>query len=294
MSEATAEDLKLLPDVPIESEMRVVGLDELPEDERLVGPAPRPEFVENVRRVGVIMPLLLRDTGRKGRLRYHVLAGRRRIKAARVVGIEGLKALVVAGDEEPGADQLSALDAALNNLADANRASEFLQIEKLAASGYTDRQIGLAIGLDAGQLKARLKLFNLIPELRAAFLSGRMLPSNAEAAARLKEPAQRRLLVPLNENGKVTGPDIKEVKKARQKSAVSATLSGMDLSSMPGADAVTQTNQKVDSERRALVLSGVSCLRAYFEDGTISFDDDATREAAFAVLEAAEREVSRG
>jgi ParB-like chromosome segregation protein Spo0J len=83
-----AEQLSLIPEKLVTPKARKVILTELPKD--LSGPEPEQGFLDSIRRVGFLHPIGLIEDGD----RYQVAYGRRRIRAARSLGLISIPALI--------------------------------------------------------------------------------------------------------------------------------------------------------------------------------------------------------
>jgi len=195
-----------------------VALDRLPPDEDLMGPPPDKAFVESVRRVDVLHPILIE--GVPDDPLFQVWAGARRIKAARIVGRATVPArLYPRGSLSP--DLVTIIE-------NAHRSDNALRghkaVENLRAALPDDAAICAATGLTLPELRARAKLDALHPALLAAARMGRIKETIALDAARLSTEDQEALAALLARNGKLTTADVKEARLAR-KSAEIASLS---------------------------------------------------------------------
>ncbi|GEM_PF-2624629 len=230
MDRLEMEQIPLLPETPLEFSSRDVPLASLPADAAMLGAAPDPALVASIRRHGVLQPvLLLRTVG--GAL--VVAEGRRRVKAARLAGLDVIPARVADGDD----DLAAAFALVAHGTRHDNPAAELDAIERLLALGATESVIAGVTGLRPQTIRQRLRLRQLDGELREALRLGRMAMGVAEQAAKLPESAQRRLAVRLDETGKVTAADVAAERQARAQEA-SAALPFFLLTASPTADEV--------------------------------------------------------
>lgn len=81
------QQLSLIPEKLVTPKARKVILTELPED--LMGPEPEPEFIESVRKFGILQPIGLVEGDP-----YQVAFGRRRLRAARALELISIPALI--------------------------------------------------------------------------------------------------------------------------------------------------------------------------------------------------------
>ncbi len=82
------QQLNLIPDKLVTPKARKVILTELPED--LLGPEPEQGFIASIQKYGFLQPIGLLEDGD----RYQVAYGRRRIRAARMLGLISIPSLI--------------------------------------------------------------------------------------------------------------------------------------------------------------------------------------------------------
>lgn len=278
--------MSLLPDLPLEVTPVEVELEDLPGNEWLGIQEPKAALIYSINSIGLMQPPILSpDPLREGK--WIVRAGRRRIKACRIVAADDptrsrIRAWVVEGGT---ADQLIALEEALNATAEPNRVEQFLHFETLMNRGYSIQQIASEIGVPQGTVKARLRLANLNPVLRQAMLNGLITPSNAEEAAKLKEKAQDRLATTLTYKGKLTAADVAEVKRTRHEEAVKTTFAELDFGDLAGIEDV----ESAEKSERETLKTGVEVLRSIIKHQKFPDNHLAGLEAVLALAEKEER-----
>jgi ParB/RepB/Spo0J family partition protein len=183
------EQLSLIPEKLISPKARKVVLTELPEN--LIGADPEPEFIESVRKYGILQPIVLIEQGDA----YQVAFGRRRIKAARTVGFISIPAHIY----PQGSMSAQVLTLIENRHRSDNLPAQLDAIATLRLSA-TPEEICLAVGMTQAELNKAIKLLNeLTPELREAMKEGRIKTTTAQKAAKLpiehqKELAQQDLI----------------------------------------------------------------------------------------------------
>lgn len=184
----------------------------LPPDDELKGPDPDAGFVADVKRRGVRYPIVVEWDGITGHP-VTVHDGRKRIKAARKAGFETIP---VEYSPDAGRIYLLGEGIALNQHRRDNPVSELAAIEEIyQTTGAPISEISKVLGLHPAKVSALMQLSALIPPLRDAFDLGHMAVTVAQAAAKLPEERQRELVPVLEETGKVTGPDVTDVKQVQ-------------------------------------------------------------------------------
>lgn len=215
----------LLPNEPnTECEMWWVQLDRLPTDEMLGPLKPDKSLKESVAMFGVRQPVPLVWDGAD----YTVVGGRRRIQAARAVGMSQIPALV--GTDSEG---MAALDAHLNSTVKPNPFSYLNVISEMYESGASEKAIAQATSLPLGTVRRlwNTKL-NLNHALYAAAQKGDIKFSVAEAAAKLSTSQQQNLEAVYQDAGKLTGKDVAEAKRVFHES-FQGEQTGLDFSDIP-------------------------------------------------------------
>lgn len=214
-----SDQLTLAPEKTPEPEDLLIDLRLLPPSEQLAGQDPDSKFIESVRKLGVLNPVLIADGTTTESLRYRLLDGRRRVKAAREAGLESIPARLIAVDAWHGE---AVLTLTANQQRSENAVSELEAIEALIDAGASEQDIYQATGTPIQRQRRLLKLRRLLPALYDAMDAGKVKPSVAEQAARLPECVQKELLHTLDEKGRLTAADIHEARVVEQSSAVEA------------------------------------------------------------------------
>jgi ParB/RepB/Spo0J family partition protein len=175
------------------------------------GDPPSNDFIYSVATHGFYQPILVRSTGQK-RQPYEVVAGRRRLAAAKLLGIP--VPAMVEGRKSVNAD-IAAL--AENFQRGENVIGDAKIVWRLLDGGYTEKQIAEASGLKIIQVRALRDMRKLRPELIEAVEDGKMRPWSARMAAR-QDPhtVQQRLVDILEENGQITADDVVNVRRDNQ------------------------------------------------------------------------------
>lgn len=184
-----------------------------------IGPAPEPVLEELIRAQGILTPLTL---ARRSSGRCELVAGRRRLRVARKLGLSVVPALVI---EYDGMTSVQALTDHASRRE--NPAADLAHIEALVQKGASFEAISKATGLQVKTIKQRLILGRLATDLREQFDRGRIAVTVAEAAARLPSEAQRGLVERFGMVGRLTAQDVRDA-KAAAKPAPPPMLTGFE------------------------------------------------------------------
>lgn len=150
------------------------------------GLAPSSEFVENVRLLGVLQPVLLAPRGVGEQ--HRVVAGRRRVMAARACGMDQVPAIVVRGN--PPASELNAARVSENQHRSANPLMEATAVSEMIGSGATINDVAQRLGIPAATVRRRAHLMGAHPLIRDMLQRGRVSVTVAEKVALLSQSAQ--------------------------------------------------------------------------------------------------------
>lgn len=207
------EQTDLLPDEGLTGELRMVPLDRIGRHHE----EPSDDFVENVRRLGLLQPVALIEPP-NGRSNFMIAEGRRRVGALRRLGRTEIPAYVF----PPGTTvtQAAAMTLSANVQRRANPVREFNAINSMVHRGMSEQQIAGALRIPLQTVRARMRLGNLSRHLRELFEQGALAPSVAERAARLDATRQEMLMNRYRASGRVTSTDVREVTQARDREAV--------------------------------------------------------------------------
>jgi ParB family chromosome partitioning protein len=166
-------------------------------------------IIPSVREKGILQDLIVR----KNNAGFEILAGRRRFYAAKVVesergAFEPIKCNVV----EPG-DDANALELSLiENVAreDVDELTQYEVYTRLIVLGRTPAQIALGQGVTEHQVRQRLALANLLPQIRDLFREGEIEAEDLQALTLATKTQQRVFLRLVAENDAPRGRTLKD------------------------------------------------------------------------------------
>lgn len=145
------------------------------------------ELASSIRELGLLQPLTVRR--REGR--WELVAGERRLRAARLAGLEEVPCLSVQTD-----GQASSLLALVENL----QRQDLHYFEEAAAiaayvkeSGATQEETAALLGRSPSAVANKLRLLRLSPACREILTSGGLTERHARALLRLEDESERLL-----------------------------------------------------------------------------------------------------
>ncbi|WP_295587211.1 ParB/RepB/Spo0J family partition protein [uncultured Oscillibacter sp.] len=143
------------------------------------------ELAESIRANGILQPLTVRRTGAG----WELVAGERRLRAAKLAGLARVPCLELEAD-----DRRSALLALVENL----QRQDLHYFEEAAAiaaylerTGVTQEEAAAALGRSPSALANKLRLLRLSPACREVLISAGLTERHARALLRLEDEEER-------------------------------------------------------------------------------------------------------
>jgi len=144
------------------------------------------ELSSSIRRHGILQPLTVRRCGEE----WELVAGERRLRAARMAGLETVPCIEAEVDEEE-----SALLALIENL-QRRDLHYFEEAEAVAdyirRSGVTQEEAAALLGRSPSAVANKLRLLRLSPDCREILTNSALSERHARALLRLEDEAERR------------------------------------------------------------------------------------------------------
>jgi ParB family chromosome partitioning protein len=140
------------------------------------------ELAASIKTQGIMQPVLVRPVGQDGvggAIRYEIIAGERRFRAAQLAGLEQIPVLVREVD-----DQAAAAMALIENIQreDLNPLEEAQGIQRLIADfGFTHEQAAGAVGRSRSAVSNLLRLINLAAPVQTMLMAGDIDMGHARA-----------------------------------------------------------------------------------------------------------------
>ena len=144
------------------------------------------ELAESIKSQGVMQPILVRPLAEAGR--YEVIAGERRLRAARLAGLDRVPVLVKAVP-----DEAAAVMALIENIQreDLNPLEEAQGLQRLVRDfGLTHEQAAQAVGRSRSAASNLLRLLNLAESVQQMLLAGDLEMGHARALLALPAAEQ--------------------------------------------------------------------------------------------------------
>lgn len=139
------------------------------------------QLADSIREVGVLQPVLVRPTGEGD---YELIAGERRWRAARRVGLQTIPALVRETDDAAALEQALVENVHRDNLNPLEEAAAYQQL--VEDFGLTHDEVAARVGRSRTTVTNTLRLMQLPPAIQKAVQEGKL--SNGHARALLGTP----------------------------------------------------------------------------------------------------------
>ncbi|HWR23302.1 MAG TPA: nucleoid occlusion protein [Feifaniaceae bacterium] len=167
------------------------------------------ELADSIKQVGLIQPLVVRKTVTG----YELVAGERRLRACKLLGMKEVPCIV----EDAMVEQESAMVALIENLQRENlhyleEAECYAQL--IASYGLTQEELALRLGKSQSAVANKLRVLRLSPEVKGAMTEARMTERHARALLRLKDDSAQLQVI---EKVKAKALSVKDTEKLVEK-----------------------------------------------------------------------------
>lgn len=144
------------------------------------------ELAESIKIHGIIQPLVVRKVGDK----YEIIAGERRYKAAQIVGLIKVPAVIMNLDDKQSAEVAVVENIQRKELSALEEAESY---RKLLDKGYlTQDQLGTRMGKTQPTISNKLRLLGLSEEVKDALLNQKISERHARSLLNLKNSSQQK------------------------------------------------------------------------------------------------------
>ena len=143
-------------------------------------------LAESVRENGILQPVCVRKCGAM----YEIISGERRMRAAKLIGLERIPCIIMSVDDEQ-----SAVLALIENIQrkDLSYFEEALAIEKLiSVYGLTQENAAARLGKAQSTIANKLRLLRFTDSERSLLISGNLSERQARALIRIDDAALRK------------------------------------------------------------------------------------------------------
>lgn len=166
-------------------------------------------IIPSVREKGILQELIVRPNNDG----FEVVAGRRRYYAAKVVenergSFEPIKCAVVEAGDDANALEISLIENVARE--DVDEITQYEIYTRLIVLGRSPGQIAAGQGITEHQVRQRLAIANLLPQIRDLFRTGELEPEDMQALTLATKTQQRAFLKLVAENDAPRGSHLKD------------------------------------------------------------------------------------
>ncbi|HXG49219.1 MAG TPA: ParB/RepB/Spo0J family partition protein [Methylomirabilota bacterium] len=185
------------------------------------------ELADSIREQGVIQPLIVRPRGDH----YELIAGERRWRAAQLLGLKEVPAIVREADDRAVLELALIENLQRENLNPIEEAQGYAQL--VGQFGLRQDDVATRVGKSRAVVANALRLLKLDPELQNYVRDGRLSVGHAKVILGLSHPAQQRLaaerVLKAGLNVRQTEELVAHLQQASADAASSARAAGADL-----------------------------------------------------------------
>ena len=181
------------------------------------------ELATSIKQYGIINPLLVRKVGNK----YEIIAGERRFKAAKIVGLERVPVIISNMDERTSAEVAVIENIQRQDLSALEEARSYRKL--LDQASITQEQLAAKMGKSQSTIANKMRLLNLCDEVQEALDNNQISERHARSLLQLKNiDDQRNALEKIIKERltvKATENLIKEILQAKTLNSEEETIS---------------------------------------------------------------------
>ena len=149
------------------------------------------ELADSIRQHGIIQPIILTKNGDQ----YEVIAGERRLQAAKMVGLEKVPAIVREATEQQKLELAVIENIQRHDLNPLEEAKSYIKLTK--EFGLTQEEVAQKIGKSRSSIANKLRLLTLPVEIQRSLIEGTITEGHAKAILAIENPEKQRALFEL-------------------------------------------------------------------------------------------------
>lgn len=151
------------------------------------------KLADSIRRYGILQPLTARKIPLSGGYCYELIAGERRLRAAKMLGLKTVPCLLSEVNEALSAELALVENILRENLGMFDQAAAFAQLTE--RYGLTQDEIATKMGMSQPAVANKMRLLRLTPEERSLITENHLTERHARAFLRIGLKATRLLAI---------------------------------------------------------------------------------------------------
>jgi len=148
-------------------------------------PASLEDLAQSIRQSGVIQPIAIRRVGEQ----WQLVAGERRLRAAKLAGLRRIPALFVEASDEQAAEWAIVENVQRKDLDPIEQAEALRAL--LDRFGLTQGEVAERVGMDRSSVANTLRLLELEPDIQRLISGGKLSPGHGKALLALPSGPER-------------------------------------------------------------------------------------------------------
>lgn len=195
------------------------------------------ELALSIKTYGILNPLLVRKQNDK----YEIIAGERRYRAAKLLGLKELPVIIKDISDADLAELALIENIQRNNLNPVEEAESYKEI--LSLSDITQDELSQKIGKSQSAISNKIRLLNLSTKVKDAMLNNKISEKHGRTLLKLTEEEQNQILEEIV-NKKLTVKETEElINKKESKENIKSVLNSIDVD-----DKTSDTFNDLESE----------------------------------------------
>jgi len=166
------------------------------------------ELADNIKKVGVLVPVLLRPNGQKGGEYYYLVAGERRLRAANAAKLTEIPARVLDVNEAEAAEIQALENLHRKDLGPIEEARAFKTL--LDSGSHTVKELADRIGKEMNYVYRAIRLLDLSKEALQALEDGKITPAMGHQLLRAPKEIQKSMMQDVLNGHFATARDLAE------------------------------------------------------------------------------------
>ena len=143
------------------------------------------QLSESIRVHGIIEPLIVRKNGRKDGADFELIAGERRLRAAKMIDLEEVPVVIMDATDEESLEFAIIENIQRENL---NAIEEGEAYRSLMNFGFSQEEVAIKVGKERATVANYLRLLKLPPEVKEELVRGLISMGHARAILSLDNP----------------------------------------------------------------------------------------------------------
>lgn len=156
------------------------------------------ELAISIKQYGILNPILVRKVNNK----YEIIAGERRYRAAKMVGLTEVPVIIKQITDNELAEIALIENLQRSKLSAIEEANSYQEILKL--TNLTQEQLGKKIGKSQAAIANKIRLLNLPPNIKDALINNKISEHHARTLLKVKDPEEQDNLLKRIINEKLT------------------------------------------------------------------------------------------